>query len=113
MIEVVDKKSIKKVNLVVSIFSILMALLILVQQFIVLLRGEVTQNYFISLSVAFILIPIITTIIYRRNPYSTILKRVTAYLYFLFYLIVIFGSRNQMLFIIVTPIQLSTCFILI
>jgi len=104
MVEVVDRDSLKKVNLVVSIFSISMALLILVQQYFLLIRGEITRNYFISLSASFVLILISAIFMYIRNPYSDILKKVTAYLFFVYYLIALFGSGNQLLFIIVTPI---------
>jgi len=104
MSDVIDRKSIKKVNIVVSIFSISMALLVLVNQFFFLLRGEISQRYFISLTISFALIPISAIIIYRKNPYSDILKRVTAYLYFLYYLILIFGSNNQLVFTVVSPI---------
>jgi methyl-accepting chemotaxis protein len=104
MIEVVDRNSLKRVNLVVAIFSISLALLILVHQFFLFLRGEATQNYFISLCVSFALILLTAIFMYKRNPYSAIFKRVTAYLYFLYYLITLFGSNNQLLFTIVSPI---------
>lgn len=104
MIEVVDRKSQKTVNLAVLIFSISMAMCILVLQLFSLLRGEVTKNYFISLTTSFLLILFVAIFMYKKNPYSTILKRVTAYLYFLFYIIIIFGSHNQLLFSIVFPI---------
>lgn len=104
MIEVVDRKSIKKVNLVVLIFSISMALLILANQFFLFLGGEISQKYFIFLSISFALIPLSAVFIYNRDPYSGILKRVTAYLYFLYYIILIFGSSNQLLFTVVSPI---------
>ena len=104
MTEVVDKKSIEAVNLIVCMFSISLALLILVQQFFLLLRDEVTQNYIICLSVGFILIFSSAIFMYKRNPSSSILKRVIAYLYFLYYLILLFGSNNQLAFTIVSPI---------
>lgn len=110
MAEVVDRNSIKKVNFVVSIFSILLALFLVVHQFFVLLRGEVSRNYFILLSTSFCLTLIAAIFMYKSNPYSSILKRVIAYLYFLYYLILLFGSNNQLLFTVVTPIL--TIFIL-
>lgn len=110
MAELDDKNSIKKVNLVVSIFSISMALFLVVHQFFLLLRGEVSRNYFIALTATFCLILVSAVFMYKRNPYSVILKRVIAYLYFIYYLIIIFGSGNQLLFTIVSPIL--TIFIL-
>lgn len=104
MVEVVDRNSIKKVNLVVSIFSISMALLILVHQFFSLQKAEVSRIYIISLSVSFVFILFAAIFMYNRNPYSAILKRVTAYLYFLYYIIILFGSHNILLFTIVSPI---------
>lgn len=104
MVEMVDKNSVKKVNLVVLFFSIFMALLVLTQQFFVFLRGEVSRTYFITMSVWFLLILVTAIIMLIRNPYSDIVKRVVAYLYFGYYLISIFGSRDLMLFAIVSPI---------
>lgn len=110
MVETVDRSSIKKVNLVVSIFSISMALFVLVHQLFQLLRGEIPRDYYIALSATFCLILISAVLMYKRNPYSDLLKRVIAYLYFLYYIIIIFGSNNQLLFTIVSPIL--TIFIL-
>lgn len=104
MSDVVDKKSIKKVNLVVLVFSISLALFILIHQFVLFLRGEASKNYIILLVSAFLLIFITFISMYKMNPYSIIMKRVTAYLYFLYYLIVLFGSNNQLVFTIVSPI---------
>lgn len=101
MVEVVDRQSLKKVNLVVAVFSITLALLIFVHQF---LRGEASRSYLICLSASFALILFTAVFMYIRNPYSSIFKRVTAYLYFLYYLIVLFGSGNQLVFTIVSPI---------
>jgi methyl-accepting chemotaxis protein len=110
MTEVEDQSSVKKVNLIVSIFSISMALFVLVHQFFLLLRGEASKNYLIALALTFLSILISAILMYKRNPYSDILKRVIAYLYFLYYIIIIFGSNNQLLFTIVSPIL--TIFIL-
>lgn len=104
MVEMVDKNSVKKVNLVVIFFSILLALLALTQQTFVFLRGEVSKSYFITLFVWFFIILVTATLMYKRNPYSGLLKRVVAYLYFGYYLILIFGSHDQLLFTIVSPI---------
>jgi methyl-accepting chemotaxis protein len=104
MNESVDKNSQKSVNLVVIIFSISIAFLLLINQYFSLLRGEVTSVYLIFLAVSFLSIFISATVMYKNNPYSSILKRVTAYLYFVYYLIIIFGSNNQILFTVVSPI---------
>lgn len=104
MVEMTDKNSVKKVNLVVILFSISLALLALTQQFFVFLRGDASIQYLITLSVWFLLILFTAIFMYNRNPYSGLLKRVVAYLYFVYYLILIFGSHDQLLFTIVSPI---------
>jgi len=42
---------------------------------------------------------------YIRNPFSKYIKKVTAYLYFLFYLVLLFGSGDHLLFAVVSPIM--------
>lgn len=110
MYEVIDRKSVKNVNLVVMIFSISLALLLMIHQFLLYLRSEKSQGYIIALSATVILIFFSAVFIYIKNSYSTILRRVIAYEYFIYYLIILFGSREQMLFTIVSPIL--TIFIL-
>ncbi len=102
--ETLDRNSLKKVNLVVMFFSIFLALLTLTQQFISFLMGDVTKPYIILLSIWYLFILFTAIIMYLSNPYSGILKRVVAYLYFGYYLILLFGSHNQLLFTIVSPI---------
>ena len=104
MIEVTDRNSLKKVNLVVSIFSITLALLIVVNQFYMHFQGGTSWTYIIVLSISFLFIVSAALVMYIRNPFSYYLKKITAYLYFLFYLILLFGSNNQLLFTVVSPI---------
>ena len=104
MIEVVDKKNLKKVNLVVIVFSILLSIMVLVQQIVLFYRGEVTQKYVICLSIVASLIVFSAIFMYVKNPYSTIMKRVTAYLYFLYYIILLLGSNNMAAFAFVSTI---------
>lgn len=110
MNEFLDKQSTKRVNLMVAIFSISLVLIIWVHQLLLFLSSDVARNYFIFLTVSFTSIVFSAMFIYLKNPSSFLYKRIIAYLYFIYYLIAIFGSGNQMLFTIVSPIL--TIFIL-
>jgi len=104
MNEVTDRNAMKKVNLVVIIFSIALALLIVISQLYMHHIKVNSSSYIIALFIVFALILLSAIIMYIRNPYSKYIKKVTAYLYFLFYLVLLFGSNDHLLFAVVSPI---------
>lgn len=110
MNEVTDKIAMKKVNLVVIIFSISLAFLVLVSQYYMHFLNKNSSNYITILTGSFLLILFSAIIMYKRKPDNRYLKRVIAYLYFLYYVILLFGSNDPMLFTVVSPIL--TIFIL-